>query len=96
MSNYVRREPLPVLHTREEDSLERGSNKAEREGRFPEAAERAGGVKNLEEDRERDAEDRQGAQADGVKEEREEREQGEARGAERNASGSARKRKVRD
>ena len=97
MSNYVRREfSLPP---REEDSLERGSNKAEREAAFQKLqSERV--AKNLEEDQERDAEDRQ-ERKQIRQEEREEREQARQeerevrQESERNASGSARKRKVR-
>jgi hypothetical protein len=64
---------------RKEDSLDRGSNKAEREAAFQKLqSERV--AKNLEEDRERDAEDRQ-ERKQIRQEEREEREQ--ARQAER-------------
>jgi hypothetical protein len=76
---------------RKEDSLDRGSNKAEREAAFQKLqSERV--AKNLEEDRERDAEERQ-ERKQIRQEEREEREQ--VRQEEREASGSARKREVR-
>jgi hypothetical protein len=59
--------------TRKEDSLERGSNKVEREAAFQKLqSERV--AKNLEEDRERDAEDRQ-ERKQIRQEERDEREQ---------------------
>jgi hypothetical protein len=58
---------------RKEDSLDRGSNKAEREAAFQKLqSERV--AKNLEEDRERDAEERQ-ERKQIRQEEREEREQ---------------------